>query len=89
MKISVPKLVELCEQEQEFYQKEPSLIVKRKNSLCLLRYRPDGVCHKEYADELMGSRGIVVNVESKELVCAPWENKLNYELFKRKFDFTR
>lgn len=90
MNISVPKLVELCQQEQEFYQKEPSLIVKQKNSLCLLRYRPDDdIYHKEYSDELTGSRGIVVNVESKELVCAPWENKLNYELFKRKFNFTK
>lgn len=90
MNVSVSNLVELCQQEQDFYQKEPSLIVKRKDSLCLLRCRPDDdIYHKEFTDELLSCRGIVINIDSKKLVCFPWKNKLNYELFKKKFDFTK
>jgi hypothetical protein len=89
MKISVPKLISLCQQNDEFYKKETSLIVKRRGPFCLLRYRSDDdVYHQEYSEELEASRGIVIHVDKAEVLCAPWTNKIPYTLFKRKFSFT-
>ena len=88
--VNAQKIIELNQQSKEFYDYESGLTVKKKGNFTLFRFKSDDDhFHPNYSQELNSCRGLVINHVDQKVICYPWNNKLPFDIFKKKYSFSQ